>query len=364
MLPLAKHKSILTPLFKVGIVVFLVYFLSEKQLFEVVFGSYSGVGIFIISTLLIIYLFEHYTANSLLNFLTKHQRLQIPIATFLGLLPGCGGAVIVVTQYSKGFVTFGAMAATLIATTGDATIILMHKKPQAAFTLFTIASAIGMVVGYLIDFFSKEKFLPRSQQKKEIAALPKHKLSHKIALAWFALVTFNAFTYFTPSLFSKQIIHCSNYIGITSCLILWLIKTPGHSCEKKHCNTCHDTFSKVAIEASFILSWVFIGMAAYHVITTLSSLDIKALVQTNIYYIPLAAAIIGLIPGCGPQIILATMYINGSIPFSAQVANGISNDGDALMPAIAMQPKKALLVTVCGFVPAVLVGYILLFLGY
>ena len=42
------------------------------------------------------------------------------------------------------------------------------------------------------------------------------------------------------------------------------------------------------------------------------------------------AIIIGFIPGCGPQIMITSMYVSGQIPMSAQIGNSISNDGDAL----------------------------------
>ena len=45
------------------------------------------------------------------------------------------------------------------------------------------------------------------------------------------------------------------------------------------------------------------------------------------------------------------------IPFSAELGNAISNDGDALFPAIAMAPKAAVLATVYSAIPALIVSY-------
>ena len=47
---------------------------------------------------------------------------------------------------------------------------------------------------------------------------------------------------------------------------------------------------------------------------------------------PLIAILFGFLPGCGPQIVVATFYLNGYIPLSAELGNAISNDGDALFP--------------------------------
>ena len=72
----------------------------------------------------------------------------------------------------------------------------------------------------------------------------------------------------------------------------------------------------------------------------------------------MAAILVGFIPGCGPQIMITSMYIAGHIPLAAQIGNSISNDGDALFPAIAISPKAAILATLYSAIPAVLVAYV------
>ena len=56
---------------------------------------------------------------------------------------------------------------------------------------------------------------------------------------------------------------------------------------------------------------------------------------------PVGGAVIGLIPGCAPQILLAGVYAEGGIPFSALTANAISQDGDALFPLLAIDKTAA-----------------------
>ena len=73
--------------------------------------------------------------------------------------------------------------------------------------------------------------------------------------------------------------------------------------------------------------------------------------------LPLIAILVGFIPGCGPQVLVSTLYINGVIPFSALIGNAISNDGDALFPAIALEPRAAIYATAYSAVPALIVGY-------
>ena len=72
---------------------------------------------------------------------------------------------------------------------------------------------------------------------------------------------------------------------------------------------------------------------------------------------PLIAILVGFIPGCGPQIVITTLYLSGAIPLSAQLGNAISNDGDALFPALALAPRAAVVATLYSALPALVVGY-------
>ena len=56
------------------------------------------------------------------------------------------------------------------------------------------------------------------------------------------------------------------------------------------------------------------------------------------------------------------MYVSGAIPLSAQIGNAISNDVDALFPAIAIAPRVAIMATLYSAVPALLISYGWLFL--
>ena len=56
------------------------------------------------------------------------------------------------------------------------------------------------------------------------------------------------------------------------------------------------------------------------------------------FLLPLIAVLVGVIPGCGPQVLVVTLYVKGVGSFSALIGNAISNDGDALFPAIGLNP--------------------------
>ena len=98
-------------------------------------------------------------------------------------------------------------------------------------------------------------------------------------------------------------------------------------------------------------------LSRYAVITRTSVSHIAFFIVSLFLLLPLLGVLVGFIPGCGPQVLVATLYINGVIPFAALIGNAISNDGDALFPAIALNPKAAVVATAYSAIPALIVGY-------
>ncbi|MFC7188896.1 putative manganese transporter [Halocatena marina] len=123
--------------------------------------------------------------------------------------------------------------------------------------------------------------------------------------------------------------------------------------------TVHETFTHAAMETSFVTVWVLAAYLVYEYSVVLFSLDIAGIAAAAGVLAPIAGAGLGLIPGCGPQIVLATAYSEGAIPFSALTANAISQDGDALFPLIAMDKKAALIASIYTTIPALIVGVVL-----
>jgi len=78
---------------------------------ETLSEAYIAVTTFVGLTLLIFYGLEHFFDVDTGALLEKHKKYQIPIAAVLGALPGCGGAIIVMTQYSIGRLRFGGVVA-------------------------------------------------------------------------------------------------------------------------------------------------------------------------------------------------------------------------------------------------------------
>ena len=122
-------------------------------------------------------------------------------------------------------------------------------------------------------------------------------------------------------------------------------------------NASDAPLTRVAEETSFISVWVIGAFLAYDYAVAYAGLDLEAMFGAVAPLLPLIAILVGFVPGCGPQVLVTTLYINGLVPFAALVGNAISNDGDALFPAIALNPRAAVWATLYSGVPALIVAY-------
>ncbi len=121
--------------------------------------------------------------------------------------------------------------------------------------------------------------------------------------------------------------------------------------------SAYETFQHAALETSMVTVWVIAGYLLYEYTMGVFSLDIQTLAAAAGVVAPMAGAALGLVPGCTPQIIFAQLYaVEEAIPFSALVANAISQDGDALFPLMAIDLKAAVIATIYTTIPALVVG--------
>ena len=125
---------------------------------SVLVDAYLQVSVFVGFTLFIFIGIDSLTKFNVENFLNKTKTFHVPISTILGALPGCGGAIIVVTQFIQGRISFGALVAVLTATMGDAAFLLLSKEPSTGIFVFIITCATGIATGYFVDFFHKYRF--------------------------------------------------------------------------------------------------------------------------------------------------------------------------------------------------------------
>ncbi|KYL30640.1 hypothetical protein A2I98_06125 [Pseudoalteromonas agarivorans] len=371
----SQNKRLLLPLF-------LLVCLAVPSLREITITALSDaffqVSVFVAATLLIYYYaIEHIPQLEMSYLSAKSKSLEVLFASVLGALPGCGGAIIVVTQYTKGQASFGAIVAVLTATMGDAAFLLLATRPTEGLTIMAIGLVVGTLCGLIVNAIHKPDFLRPSaqEQKHQVKVLPTKIIKISKPVWMFAIipsliiafliafnVNFDQFGQYTStgiSLFGAAMALFT--------VVIWAYSSKGESykevtSEDDECNP-PSKLIKVLQDTHFVTAWVVASFMLFEILVSVVGLDLKTWFMHYAYLAPLIAVVIGFLPGCGPQIIVTTLYIQGIIPFSALAANAISNDGDALFPAIAMAPKAAVIATMYTSIPALVVGYGLYFLS-
>ena len=117
--------------------------------------------------------------------------------------------------------------------------------------------------------------------------------------------------YFSNNLIENPITFFGFFAG-SLCFIMWIIPiisgfkySPSGPNEKIIRRTVSDT--------NFITGWVILAFLAYELTVHLGEFDLETIFKSYYIFIPSMAILIGFLPGCGPQILVTTLYLNGII---------------------------------------------------
>ena len=338
---------------------------------ELLVDAYLQVSVFVGFTLFIFIGLDSLTKFNISDFLKKTKKAHVVICSILGALPGCGGAIVVVTQYIQGRISFGSLVAVLTSTMGDAAFLLLSKEPSKGLLVFLIAGTTGIISGYIIDFFKKEKYFNTKETLKVVFEKINITWVSRFNILWLIVffpgfilgfllafqVDINKYLNFSNNL---NIVELIGSIGAIISIFMWAL----NPLSDFQCSTekSRSYLSRVVDTTNFVTTWVISAFLIYESFVYFTAIDLSILFNVWTPLIPFVAILLGFIPGCGPQILVTTFYLNGVIPFSAELGNAISNDGDALFPAIALAPKDAISATLYSAIPAVIVAYSYMFL--
>ena len=328
--------------------------------------AYLQVSVFVGFTLFIFIGLDSLTKFDIDSFLVKTKKFHVPLSAFLGALPGCGGAIIVVTQYIQGRIGFGSLVAVLTATMGDAAFLILAIEPSTGLLIFALGAVVGSITGYVVDIIHGNKFLIQKFDDDGNEEVLEKTFVSKFNIFWllifmpgFILGILVAFQVninnliFLPNNFELTAIIGSS--GAILSIFMWSL----NPLSDFQCSTdkSRGFLSRVVDTTNFVSTWVICGFLIFEIFMFFTSIDLKVFFDIWLPFVPLIAIFFGFLPGCGPQVVVATFYLNGFIPLSAELGNAISNDGDALFPAIALAPKAAVVATIYSAVPAIIVAY-------
>ena len=379
--------------------------------------SFLAVTVFVAAMILLFSWLQFITAGRFVVWIRENRSLQPVIGAMMGLTPGCGGAIIVMPMYARGYVTYGTVIATLIATLGDAAFVLIGAIFQDSSYLTPVivvhatSFVVGVLWGYGVDSIEVTPTTPlgrfgpkfgtdeplgeevaKAMEGKDslIENLPReipegwgYRVLHQgyriwwlvtavgLCLAILLLGWYAQDPEYSPELVwdpttRDGIVTWVGFIGTTLSIILYVSSKNFFADDTEatigdKLNSLDETLVHAASETAFVTFWVLIAYLVFEFGILLSGIKESDMSEHGSGAgAVLVAATIGLIPGCGPQIIAITAYVEGIISFPALVANAISQDGDALFPLLVRHKVASIWATIHTTLPAIIVGLVFL----
>lgn len=332
---------------------------------------------------------------------------QVLVGTLLGLVPGCIGGFAAVSLFTHKLLSFGALTAMMIASSGDEAFVMLATMPLKALLLFAILGALAIVTGLVCDrYLFKEQnfaFCPDGyeihKEHDSSIASPFRLSSYKDALrrpsrerllllagiALFVVALLSGFaghdhaghdhaghdhavhqeslqeiieerhlSTFTLHLLDEEWMNC--LFAIMSIVTLLFTATAKEHFIKEH--LWHHVIKRHLLS---IFLWTLGGLAVCQI--GVQYLNIEEWVSSNMIFVILLAVAVGIIPESGPHLVFVTLYLNGIVPFSVLLANSISQDGHTALPLLASSRKTFLKAKAVNIIIGAVVGILLYLSG-
>ena len=394
---------------------------TSTEVFEIIVVSmrdaFLAVTVFVAAMVLFFSWLQYISAGRFVDTIRANTAWQPVIGALMGITPGCGGAIVMMPMYARGYVTYGTVIATLIATLGDAAFVLIGAAvtdssfiaPVVAVHL--ISFVVGISWGYLVDGMkitpsnplgkfsanyddnspSRNVLQETNENMREVFDdLGREEktgwgyfLLHQGYTVWWIVTSLGLIFAILLLVWSAQdadftleinynpltldgFITWIGLIGTSLSVILYIsqknwISDDSEASIGDKLYSLRETMIHSASETAFVTFWVMSAYLIFEFSMLFSGMNEAdlALFGDGILAVILAA-VIGLIPGCGPQIIAITAYTKDLISFPALVANAISQDGDALFPLLVRHRVASIWATVHTTIPALIVGICLM----
>ena len=130
--------------------------MNIEQIIEILKSTILITGL-VITMMLIIEFLNVKSKGKVFDKLKGSKIKQVITAACLGLIPGCIGGFAVVSLYTHKLLSFGALVAMMICSSGDEAFVLLAVIPETALIMFGILFVIAIIVGIVVDKFVKIK---------------------------------------------------------------------------------------------------------------------------------------------------------------------------------------------------------------
>lgn len=322
--------------------------------------------------------------------ISRSRAGNVLLGAIMGSIPGCLGGFATVSLYTHKILSFGALIAMMIASSGDEAFVMLATIPSTALWmmpgLFVLAFVCGMVVDLLHRKSGKDDKLCESMDTLHKEDMPAHKHEkgevHR-HFSWKRILMLLGTIAFIAAIAGGMLEHEHEHgvehmhelehginlldeqwmnvvFAVLSLVIVWvLLRAEDHFVDE---HLWHHVILK---HLPTVFGWTFgvllVMGAALHF------LDIEAWISSNTALMILLAALVGMIPESGPHLIFVTLYASGVVPLSVLLASCISQDGHAALPLLAESKSaffkakaiNAAIALMVGFVTMIFNNYIL-----
>ena len=351
-------------------------------LFDVIRNSILVTGLVVI-IMMMIECFNIESGGKLFTGLRSSRIGQVVFSAFLGAIPGCMGGFASVSLYTHGLISFGALIAMMIATSGDEAFVMLAMFPDDSVWIFALLLGIAIVAGIAVDLIYGDK-APKLHCCDDYQVHPadccdhKHECHdadhhHSRHFTWKRALLFVGVAVFIFALATGHLEHEHEHAAETAeavsgginllsedwmnvmfailsiAILVVLVLASDHFVEE------HLWHHVVARHLPSIFAWtfgvlLFIGIGLHY-------LDISGWISDNTALMILLATLIGIIPESGPHMIFVTLYAAGVVPLPVLLASCISQDGHASLPLIAESKGAFLRAKLVNCLVALAVGF-------
>ncbi len=295
---------------------------------------------------------------------------QYTVASFLGATPGCLGAFMNVSFYARGLLSFGAIVGGMLATSGDEAFVMIALFPRTAFIIFGILFLLGIIFAAISDKIAQFfKIKPCEECKLSLFHSSDEECRCFDISLWKSFPRIMSIRVFLLILLvililliGKGIIGPENFgwekitFVILLFVTLFIFSTVPDHYLKEHIWThiIKEHIWRVLLWTFFALLFVQIGMKHW---------NLETFVSSNLTWVILVSALIGIIPESGPHLIFVVMFSKGIIPFSVLLTSSIVQDGHGMLPLLSYSVRDSLLIKLFKLLFGVGLGMILYTIG-
>lgn len=277
------------------------------EVFEKVFKETIEITLIVALMMILVDLINTWTNGKIKTFLEGEGKYrQYVLSSFIGSLPGCFGGITNVSLYMHGLISFGALAGSMIAVSGDEAYIMLAMIPKTAILIFAILFVLGIFGGIIVD-----------------------KIVNKLKI--------------------NVCVNCENLVihEKEKSLKHFLLEHIWEHIIKKH-------IWKIAI-------WTFLALLVVEL--TLKYIDLSSFTSNYKIAFLFIAALVGLIPESGPHIIFVKLFADGMIPFSVLLTSSIVQDGHGMLPMLSYSIEDTVKIKIFNFTFGIIIGLIFFSFG-